>query len=310
MESQQAPVFLNPLEALEAQYEKDGQEERASRGAKRGVVRASSAGHHPRRLMFDYFPDVCPPESIKGRGCRTFEVGDQRHDSLRQKLARAGLKGRIPLTKDDEEQWELPIPGTSWVLRGHPDGVLEDVHVQGVRLSGLTLLEVKTTGSFGWREVTAGIIDGKYLAQSAVNCEALGCRQTYFLYERKDTQHLAEVVIPHDPATFEVVMMKLREAVLAIEAGLSPLDMPACHGPDYGWTQPKRGPMKLGWRCSYCPFVGACFPEHVRWMDGAKPVCTREEAVPDGAVVVAMGNDVLPRETWKIASSDEESSDG
>lgn len=309
MEAQEV-TYLNPVEALERQYERDGQVERGSKRAERGVIRASSLGSAARRLMFNYFPDDFPEEAIQGRGCRVFEVGDQRHDSLRQKLSRAGLKGRIPATKAEEQVWEVPIEGTDWVLRGHPDGILTEVHVKGITY-GAMLLEIKTTGSFGWRDVIAGVIDPKHLAQAAANCAALGLENTYFLYERKDTQHLCEVIVPFDPAVLDRALVQVRQAILAIEAGMTPLDVPACEGEYYGWQMRRgtkaSGPFQaLGWRCSYCPYVGHCFPSHVQWLSGGKPVCTAEETVPHEAVVVSMGKEVIPRADWKLSLGEEE----
>lgn len=312
MEKTEAPVLLNPVDALEAVYEKDGLAERNGKRVKRGVVRASSVGHQPRRLMFDYFPEYAT-EAIKGRGCRTFEVGDQRHDSLRAKLLRAEVPGRIPVAKAMEEEWEMPIPGTTWILRGHPDGVLYAIQVKGIEIPK-ALLEIKTTGSFGWRDVMQGVIDAKYLLTSYAHCEALGLPWIYFLYERKDTQHLCEVLVPHDPRALEYALSRVAEAVLAIEAGLKPLDMRACEGEDYGWVSRKVAKMgtvlALGWRCSYCPFMAECFPTYVRWLSGGKPIVTEPQSVPPEAVVVDMGIEVIPEPSWKLSGDAEESTDG
>lgn len=291
----------NPLEAIRAGYSARARARESS--VKMGVVRVSGCGHQPRRTAFDYYPKVFPGETLTDRSMRYFEVGDQRHDALRVAMVEGGLKGMIPTTKDAEQECQIPIPGTSWMIRGHPDGVVDSMTYNGVTYNRV-LLEIKTAGAAAWNRILNSEGDEKYLAQAMLYCKILKLDWVCFIYERKDTQDVHMFFLPYDAALADRVLEYTKEAIDAVEAGFSPLDMKECGGQGYGWqTRKVTGvgqTLALGWRCSYCAFAKYCFPTHVRIVSSGKPVCIDVSAVPGDAYVVAMGVEVIPRGTWKM----------
>lgn len=291
-----------PLEAIRAGYLARAQA-RVGKDTKRGVIRISGCGHQPRRQAFTYFPDAYPGEVLTDRSMRYFEVGDQRHDGLRQAMIEGGIIGDVPVVKSAEREVEIPIPGTTWILRGHPDGVVDTMVYNGTRYDDV-LLEIKTAGSAGWRRVLDGEVDEKYLAQAMLYCKARRLKWVCFIYERKDTQDLHMFFVPYDEDLANKVLEDLKTTIDAIEAGFDPMTLPECSGTDYGWVMRKQPKvLALGWRCSYCSFAVHCFPTHVRHVVSGKPICVDVSSVPPDAYVVSHGVDVVPRASWKMGGA-------
>jgi len=273
------------------------------------TFRISSIGWQPRKLMMAKAQEGYEAKAIEGRGVRTFEVGKQRHDALRKALVLGGFSGDIPMTEAGEKEIRLPLGG-GWEIVGHPDGILNEIEVKGTKYE-MVLLEIKTVGAAGWRSVKANEIDEGYIAQASMYCHILNLKWIYFLFEKKDSQHLAEVIVPMSEQAVNQSLHDIGFTIGSIEAGKTPMQVEACSGPDYGYQMRtrKRGEMprlSLGWRCSYCQYVQHCFPTHVRMLEGGKQVCVEELAVPDDAVVISHGVDVIPRGGWKMLDGAEE----
>lgn len=297
---------LSPVDAILAIYSKKGAERKP--GLERGRFRASSVGYQPRRLAWPYFEGhAIDAEAPSARSMMTFEEGDMVHDNLRRRLVEAGVKGRIPVTKEAEEEWEKPIPCSAWSIRGHPDGVLFDVTHEGAPI-GDCLLEIKTVNNFGWDKAVAGEIGDDYMDQATVNMWGLGLKHTYFLLQKKDTQHLADFVIGFDQARLDAIFGRLMATEEHLARCKTPLEVPACSGPEFGFQPKKLGRGKydpvieaLAWRCSYCPYTKHCFPDAAAFVVGGKPVWARKHHIPADACVVAMGVNVIPEPGWKLA---------
>lgn len=291
-----------------------------------GVIRGSSIGSQPRKQLLLRADGNYPPEVKTDRSMRTFEVGDQRHDSLRvalvAKMKKLGVlgKSRIPTSKDQEEEWEIDLgvrcskTGENWRVVGHPDGVMESIMWKGQRYDRV-LLEIKTTSAMGWKDIQAGIVDQAYLDQAQLYMGAADLRHALFVYEKKDTQHLDGVLIDFDRARYDYLLRLAQYVVQQVEAGVDPLHVEPCHGESFGWESTRKKVDNryvtfdaLGWKCSYCDFAKYCFPTHVRMVMGGKPLCVPFEQVPADAVVVAHGVEVTPRSTWKLCIEGEEES--
>lgn len=317
----------DPLRAIKDHYAAKNAERKAS-PTPWGVIRGSSIGDQPRKQILARSNGEYPPEDKTDRAFRTFEVGDQRHDALRFALV-AGIKKafagydttRIPVTREQEEEWEIDLgvpcstmPGKNWRVVGHPDGVMPAIVWKGI-LYERVLLEIKTTSSFGWKDIQAGLVDAKYVDQAQLYMFAADLKFVLFLYERKDTQHLDGVVMPADPARQTFLLEQAAYCARQIERGVQPLAIPLCEGESYGWESAKAKVgtrfvtyQALGWKCSYCDFAQHCYPNHVRIMIGGKPKCVPLDQTPSDAVVVAHGTGVTPREGWKMVGAEDDES--
>jgi len=300
---------MNPIKAIDKMYVQTGLNE-PGRKPVPNVLRMSSIGYQPRRTVLHRRTEEFPPREADGRGFRTFEVGHQRHDALRTKLVAAGIRGSVPVTKEMEFELVIPLPGTDWIIRGHPDGVMDEIEVKGVAYRNV-LLEIKTAGAAGWRNIVAGMVEDGYLDQAMIYADALKAEWIYFLFERKDTQALCELVVPFDKGRAEAAKQRALAAIQYLAKGTPALEVPACEGDDYGYKmrgggRGKTSLLSLGWKCSYCQFVQHCFPTHVRMLVSGKQVCVEELAVPDDAVVIGMGVDVIPRGSWKVLKEENE----
>ncbi len=278
------------------------------------TISASSLGKQARRLALELSKGMegCPPgEVLSARTLRTFEVGKDRHDRIRQMLAQAfpETAATIPTKQEGEVRYSEPLGFEDWIVAGHPDAVLniDAMQVGDQQVAGPVLIEIKTINAFGWRDCLAGVVDFNYLCQAGWYAKMVGARSRVFVFEKKDTQHLHAIPMPATEPRLNEALAHARRAAQVVGSDLKTiLDRTApCSGDDYGWTTPKRGPVKLGWRCSYCPFVAVCFPTHVRMVESGKPVCVDQSIVPADAYVVAWGSEVIPRGSWKLAEQEE-----
>ena len=267
-------------------------------------------------------PDGTPtyePSPFEDRTMRVFEIGDDRHDALRLRMVTeardCGLPlDRVPTTKDGEEEWEIPL-SEGWILRGHPDGVMEGVWCSSTKsVLPIALLEIKTINTRGYKRFLGGELDENYVAQLHINMAALEIFWACVIAECKDTQALKQRWYPYSRDAAADLFKKARAVADHLNAGMGALLLPNCSSVDpkkYGGTNVRSINLddggsirvqRLEWGCSYCPFWKDCYMEHVRWLAKNKAqVVTHRDDVPHGAYVVEAAPMAGENSSWKLA---------
>ena len=189
-------------------------------------IRGSRLGECGRRLAYELWPHLFPPEPLPPRRLMVFEMGHLVERQLAQRLRRVfpGQWGfeqerfyfQVPLSVTEADaaakkmaRKELigavvpgfrpaeattsrltlvldPAPPALWIAV-HPDGVVD---AEGY---GLTATEIKSYSSPGFRRVLQGRIDYSYRVQLAVEADATALDNAMFLTYRKETSHLLEL---------------------------------------------------------------------------------------------------------------------
>jgi len=260
--------------------------EREQRQPEWGVFTASSCGYQPRRIACRYDPAIIG-WPLSGRAVDIFSLGDWVEERHRRYLHE--VWPRIPVSREHEEEWELPIC-EGWVLRGHPDGVLERLSFRGEEQPP-ALLEIKSASSYGFRRLSRGELGDPYLGQITANLKGLALSKCLLHAVAKESMAFSQTLIPFREDLWESLAAKLRAVGLHLNAKGSALDLPACRGEDYGIVTDARGwtgKRTLRWGCSYCPFWGSCYPEFVQ-VAATKPVVLHEQDAPPDARVIRAG---------------------
>ena len=320
---------LDPLKIIQRAYAQLAADRRKEEPPKWGVIRASSIGYPPRRLAMQLCSPATvgipngtqtfEPESFTDRTMRIFEIGDDRHDSLRLRMVTeardCGLTlDRVPTTKDGEEEWEIPL-SEGWIIRGHPDGVMEGVWCSATKsVLPIALLEIKTINTKGYKRFVGGELDENYVAQLHINMAALEIAWACVLAECKDTQALKQRWYIYDRDAAAALFKKARAVAGHLsKTGASALQLPNCAETDpkkFGSnirsirleeTKAPHTVQKLEWGCSYCPFWKTCYPENVVWVNGKTQVNCHRDTVPHGAYVVEAAPMAGENSSWKLA---------
>lgn len=269
------------------------------------VIRASGIGYQPRRLLMGLMPGKYPQRPTDPRGMRTFEVGDKAQDHLAHAALSGGFDGRLALRKADEEQVRHDL-GNGWAIVGHMDGFAEWVRHRGGNLEGGVVIDFKTTGSFGWRDVMAGKVNETYIAQLQAYMAMKGAKWGLLIYERKDTQALTSIAFPFNAESWKGLLERARQVAAFAEMGHDPMSLLPCSGEDYGMVKFKSCDYpKLGWKCSYCPFWQHCFQDAVSARVSGSPHVVSEadfalHLLPKGREVIEWGHDVIPLDGWRL----------
>jgi hypothetical protein len=313
---------MNPIEVLKAHYAARAKLEEPRQW---GIMRASSIGYPLRRLMMDLSSARYPQLPRQDRFVRVLERGDQAHWALRRALKATWPE--IPLGRFDpiageigespESEWRVPLT-EGWEVVGHPDGVFGPVEIDGKRFERV-VLEIKTMAGAGFRRFQSGkeyvgrtwtdltlaeAIGETYYAQVQAHMWALELPATVYLAEGKDTNRLAQRIVPAaGPDYMTVILERARYAARALDAQADPLEMPMCEGKDYG-TKP--GTTELRWGCSYCPHWRHCYPTSAQWVSGKKLVTAEAVEAPADAVVLGVGTAVVPAPGWQLETDAED----
>ena len=230
----------------------------------RGVT-LSAIGKCPRELWYKhrgYERASLPPRSL-----RVFRFGDMIEDLVVEWLKNAGV--RVLHTGEDQLTVTLDTPLGE--LEGHPDGVV-------IGDSGTPfLLEVKSCSDIGWKwspgwsKLEEVPVDEPYYQQIQAylwskEIQAMGIDAAVLVIVCKNTSHMKQIIVPRDRDAYEVIM---HQSMLVDKE--YPPDRP------YEPSLDKKNRMVLKYPCSYCGYVGTCYPEHTVYIENGKPVHVMEE---------------------------------
>lgn len=155
--------------------------------------------------------------------------------------------------------------GNGLKISGHADGWGKRNHD-----GQWELIEIKSSSNRGFRDFEKGIVPN-YEKQAATllqssKAKKLGATECRFFYERKETSHIADMLICPSEELIEEVMSEFHQSI----SNDMP-DIPERLLVDDG--EP------LNWECSYCPFVDTCRSDYSISFQGntkKKPVYLKE----------------------------------
>ena len=150
----------------------------------------------------------------------------------------------------------------------------------------LHVVDFKSISTRGLDRVGRDGVDYAYRCQMNAYMEATGLRTWGLLvYMNKNTQHLAEYVVPYDPMLVEAIRARFLRVLRSTPEALPEREHKQV--PEMVRKHPT-GRWVLPWECGYCAWKGPCWgvgePTEFR---GSKPVWVVE--APEEAVVSASG---------------------
>ena len=271
------------------------------------IFRASLIGKCPRRLGFQRLGLVGHPQI---RAYLTFEIGDLIHGILRDRIRDAIRNGLfdefVSFKFEDEEKIEIKLKLSDEItIIGHPDGIYEKKNgIKGV-------IEFKSASNYMFRRALSGDLDPDYLYQAAVYLKGGDFDEFIWIFYRKETSHLLEILVSPLIDTLQVMENKDKHFFLVetpfninfdsiiekynkilscnrvediINTFPPAIQVGVCHNcggtglKEYGKCRVCKGfgrlnpPYEITYPCSYCPYYLICFPEAVlEFTDDNKP---------------------------------------
>lgn len=192
------------------------------------IFRASSSGKCVRALWYQMHG--YKREAMTGRAMMTFRLGDLVEQDLGDVLK------ELNLIYGEQKPLTIHLYDDCW-LSGHIDGFTLD---KGQILP----IDIKSASNFGYQNAMKGDIGESYLCQAHCYMKALEVDRFLFLFYKKDTSHIGEVIIEWDDKVWNRIVKRYK-AMEKEEA-------------------PRREMFKinkdrsLGYPCSYCGNISDC----------------------------------------------------
>lgn len=228
-------------------------EERAGRGG--GFFPVSMSGHCGRSLGYAYNNIPKPPHDARTE--RRFEHGSWFEDVVRYQISKSSIK----ITNIEQQLKREDIP-----LIGHIDGVvwcdtikhlIKAINGEDFKMDKKLIkphhLELKTSSSYGIDTMKRDGIDKAqpaYIAQQQIYLDLLkkdkklsGINDSYFIFEKKDTNELVPIEVGYDERLVKKVYDRLERLHNVIKKGELP-------DQDYAPTD---------WHCKYCDYNSLCW---------------------------------------------------
>ena len=170
-------------------------------------------------------------------------------------------------------EWSFKLV-SGHTVTAHPDAIAQ------LHSGEWELIDAKTYSSFGFMRfekmetpAIEAVEDYKYQAHALMNCDEareLKIKRFRFVGIRKDTSHLADRLIHFDYKILDHLTTGYLEALMDKTPKRSYEPEPEMTGrkPNKKHT----GRYKLGWRCSYCPYTGKCWPDVKIEFKSGKPI--------------------------------------
>jgi len=242
-----------------------------------------------------------PAEEFQARALMVFDLGDRVEDAILAFLEAA----KIPNIRTNESrdlvhmpelgcrvradfffQWDL---GTSlWAERELGEMIYVPSDERLPKPGDIVVGEIKSMSDYAFARAQRGDIDSAYLAQVECYMRAYNCRHALIIAYRKETSHLAEILIGRDDARWAVCIENAMQA-RAKEPPARPFALEErcedCEGT--GLTAVRKSPHKAcvgtgkipggpyipNFPCGYCAFKKPCWGSleltfrngHPRW---------------------------------------------
>jgi len=218
----------------------------------------------PRKLWYQRWgAEACSEPDAKS--LRIFRLGDAIHDDIRRALRRAGFKGDIPTSKDEESELSIEVAfgdDESETVTGHPDAILRDVEVDGEVVD--VLVEIKSIGPAGWPYLFKEGPKEDHIAQASVYATAADCTKCLYIYYQKGTSEVACWLLDTSVEAAQRAWEGWRKV---LEAGSEAPPERAYEPVQEVMQGCSTGRKVLPWQCSYC--------------DYAHPTCWGDSVTPD-----------------------------
>lgn len=141
------------------------------------------------------------------------------------------------------------------------------------------LIEIKSAASYGFDDFVngeCGYVEQVHALMMSDKGLGLGVTSARFFFMNKNTSHIFDRLYEFD----EKIAQKVELEFLAAVGDKMP-DVP--NDPDIGFQaetfrSKSTGKMKLGWKCSYCPYIQKCWPSAQVEFKSGKPVYYLKEA--------------------------------
>lgn len=227
--------------------------------AERGkLLRLSAGGKCQRAIAYSLHYEV--PSSPTHRFIAVTLLGHVIHD-----LERSLIKQVAPLHSEEKEVWFRVDEKHS--IKGHIDGILETEE-------GSVILDIKTANAKSFTEMVKNGPREDYIAQVNAYMDATGVHKAYLWLYNKDTSHRAVLPVVYDPKVVEKVRSRFRNALYSTPDNLPEREYEPQQEIRKGQPTDR---LYLPWQCSYCPFVGLCWPDFEPVVEAGKIRYIKEE---------------------------------
>ncbi len=225
-------------------------------------IGAHNVGQCVRKLWYTVheYPSV---DALSGRALRVFDMGNRVEDAILDFLVSADV-AHIRGVRDQDAVYVDELGG-----RVVPDFMFEH---EGEQIVG----EIKSMSDFAFDRAERGQIDDQYLWQVEVYMRAFDTQRALLIAYRKETSHLAEVLVERSDERWEAIKAAVQTArgdavpdrpyQLAVDcedcggSGKTPakgLAHKACNGTG----RLPYGPIIPRFPCGYCGFRVSCWGE-------------------------------------------------
>lgn len=176
------------------------------------IYRASLLGKCPRRLVFQKFSF---PGRISTRGKLVLIEGEEIHKRIKSYIKQLFYAGFLPEIekieiedeyKDNPEKWEIEIKiSDNLTIIGHPD--IKVWH----KIYGPGVIEIKSASNYAFLRALKLEIDEDYLAQLGAYIYSGQFDWGGFIFYRKETSHLLEILFFRESYNVEYRLMEHNE---------------------------------------------------------------------------------------------------
>ncbi len=278
-------------------------------------VRLSNTGKCPQALQYQLLG--FPKEPLDPRVIMLFRVGDHTEAEIKI-LAEKHLEGKhwckfyfgdkIEVHDDEEPRIiykqipvSLNIPGYRKPAEEQDQDIVVFGHLDGIGWKTWNdpyLIEIKSMSDFAYDRFTKGTYDESYQWQLQAYMQATGLKKAIVIAMKKQTSHLAEMIIERDENFDAVARWKLllnRDPNVAAPQYL-----------EFTNYKTKAG-IKLGFPCSYCDYKKYCFDGlNVEFDNRGKPKHTAHAPRSQEEIISIQKNHVEKLENEKQQTQSDE----
>lgn len=172
------------------------------------VIRLSRSGECARKLAYSLVPSKYKPKRQSTRRLLVLQEGSNVDTMLKTLLKKADPYFS---NADLEVHLTVDVDGEKYTIPGHLDGMSYDPEI------GFFVVEIKSASNETYASAVKGLIDYTYACQAIAYSHATGIKNIAFLFYRKETAHLLEVLFVQENQEVSTAVVLMNEQRIEID---------------------------------------------------------------------------------------------